>query len=147
MSDRPHSASRPLPPELPSIGFLLLLGFGSGFLNGLLGSGGGILLVLVLGRLRTQVRGSASSLLPTTDLSPRDLYANALSVMVPLSLLSAGRYWRAGVLSMENFSRFLLPAILGGLAGGWLLDRLRLRWIRLLFALLILISGLVMLIR
>ena len=149
MSDRSRPFSRLFlsSPEQRGVWFLLLLGFSSGFLNGLLGSGGGILLVLLLSRLRSHPFATDNKLLPLTDLSPRDFYANALSVMLPLSLLSAGHYWRAGALSIQFFPRFLLPAVFGGLAGGWMLDRLQLRWIKFLFAVLILISGFVMLLR
>jgi len=52
-----------------------------GFLNGLLGTGGGILAVQQL-----KVRGC----------SPQEAHATALGLMLPLSALSLGAYWLQG---------------------------------------------------
>jgi len=124
---------------------LLLIGLGSaaGFINGLLGTGGGILLVLAFGRLSDQQRGRPIPL----PLSRRDAYANALCVMLPISLFSALRYISAGTITTAGFSPFIPPSILGGILGGILLDRLRVSWLRLLFSVLIVISGLFMMFR
>ena len=59
-----------------SIGGLL-----AGFFNGLLGAGGGIILVLAF-----------SAALPDDEESRQSLYANALCVMLPLSLLTLATY-------------------------------------------------------
>lgn len=126
---------------LRDIVFLLLLGMSAGLINGLLGTGGGILLVFVLSAWSK--RGGSESFLP----SARDIYANALSVMLPVSLLSAEQYARVGAIEFSAFSPLLLPAVAGGVLGGWLLDRLKLPLIRRLFALLVLWSGLFMLLR
>lgn len=123
--------------------FLLVLGAGAGFLNGLLGTGGGILLVYVL-------RGYAARQHSTSLSTPgtqRDIYATALSVMLPLSVFSALHYARAGTLDFSAFAPMLLPTIAGGLLGGWLLDRLKLAWLSRLFALLVLVSGILMIVR
>ncbi len=126
---------------LRDIVFLLLLGLSAGLINGLLGTGGGILLVFALSA-RAKRRGGAD-FLP----GARDVYANALAVMLPVSLLSAGQYARAGAMDFSAFSPLLLPAVAGGVLGGWLLDRLKLPLIRRLFALLVLWSGLFMILR
>ena len=54
---------------------LVLGGILSGFVNGLLGAGGGIIIVFIL-----------SKLLKESD--SRDVFANAICVMLPLSALS-----------------------------------------------------------
>ena len=120
---------------------LLLLGLLAGFINGLIGTGGGVLLVFAL--TAWSRRTGNGGFLP----EERDAYANALAVMAPVSLFSAWRYARAGVLNLSAFAPLLLPTVAGGLLGGWLLDKLQLGWIRKMFALLLLVSGLLMIIR
>lgn len=137
-----HSLIRRISPKAwRQLALLLFLGLVAGFANGLLGAGGGILLVYAV-TLWSKRNPHAS-----TTLQQRDVYANALAVMLPVSLLSVYRYANAGTLSMQAFVPLLLPSLLGGLCGGWLLDRLQLSWIRKLFALLVVISGVFMVLR
>lgn len=120
--------------------FLTLGGALAGFFNGLLGAGGGIVLVLTL-----------SSLLPKDGEGRRSVYANALLVMLPLSCLTLFRYIRGGALSGAPENAIALPlvigAVLGGISGGILLGRIKGRPLKLLFALLTLVSGIIMLTR
>ena len=116
--------------------YLLATGVVSGFLNGLLGAGGGIPIVF-----------SLSFLLGETLEDPRDLYANALCVMLPISAVSCVRYAMAGQLSVTGFGIYALPAILGGIVGGFLLGKLKASLIKKLFGALILYSGILLIIR
>ena len=125
---------------LPPLCLLLIGGFLAGFCNGLLGAGGGIILVLVFSRLfgkDTEAR--------------RSIYANALLVMLPLSCLTLFRYLRAGALTEEltspNGNSIVLGAILGGILGGVVLGKLHGRRLKILFASLTAISGIIMLTR
>ena len=77
----------------------------------------------------------------------RDVFAGALAVTLPLSLFSAAKYATAGRLNLADFAPLILPSLLGGLLGGFLLDRLKLPWIRTLFSLLVLVSGVLMIVR
>ena len=115
---------------------LLLFGLSAGFVNGLLGAGGGILIVYALGYA-----------LGDTETDARDLYANALCVMLPISALSCVRYALGGHLSVNGFSHYVLPALLGGLVGGLLLGRLKTHALKKLFGALVIYSGLVLIIR
>lgn len=118
-----------------SLPVLLICGLGAGFINGLLGAGGGVVLVFVL----------AAALGREAD--PRDVYATALAVTLPVTLLSVWRYGAAGSLDVTGFTRLLLPAVVGGAAGGWLLDRIDTRLTKKIFAGLVIFSGLSMLFR
>ncbi len=130
-------------PHIPSTAWLLLaLGGGAGFLNGLLGTGGGILLVLALRALVCHRAEDAAA-----PMSQRDVYATALSVMLPISVFSTVQYARAGALDLSGFAPMILPTLLGGVLGALLLDKLRLDWLKRLFSLLLLVSGALMIAR
>ena len=107
----------------------------AGFANGLLGAGGGIIAVFALSRFL----GDAYE--------RRDLYANALCAMLPISAVSCVRYALAGHLVTEGFGVFVLPAVLGGIVGGFLLGRLRASLLKKLFGILVVYSGVLLIIR
>jgi uncharacterized membrane protein YfcA len=111
---------------------LLLLGWCGGFLNGLLGAGGGILLVYGL-RLLLRRKGEE-----------REVYVTALAVMMPLSALSVWRYAQSGALSLQLLGVILLPAVAGGLFGAWLLPKISTRVLGRLFSAVVLLSGILM---
>ena len=113
----------------------LILGFLAGLLNGLLGAGGGIILV----------RG-AEKVLPREYHDGRDVFANALAVMLPLSAVSAIAYVLRGSVHGLEFSRFILPAIIGGVGGGLLLAVIDTRLLRLIFSALVVWSGITMIV-
>ena len=123
--------------------FLVLIGAISGFINGLLGTGGGIILVLSLTRFCNKQHKNQFFL----SMEKRDVFANALAVMLPISLFSATRYAAAGALDPTAFAPLALPSLVGGVLGGILLDRLRLSRIKKLFAVLLLVSGLFLIFR
>lgn len=125
------------------LGLTLLLGAVAGFINGLLGTGGGIFLVYTLQAIAKRRRVGAS----LAQDAARDVYAGALSVMLPISVFSAIQYTRAGALDLKAFSPLILPSVLGGVLGGYLLDRLGVRWLHRLFSLLVLCSGVLMIVR
>ena len=115
---------------------LAFFGFLAGFANGLLGAGGGIVLVLALAKLLTR-----------EELERRDLYANALCIMLPISAFSCLRYALSGNLSTEGFGVYALPAIGGGVLGGILLSRLKAPLLKKLFGALVIWSGVVLIVR
>ena len=112
---------------------LIAIGLGAGFLNGLLGAGGGILIVFGLRKL-----------LKRSLKDPRAIFPTAIAVMLPLSLLSAWQYARAGSLQLSYFGWLILPAIAGGVIGALLLRRISVKALSRLFAAVVLISGIVL---
>ena len=108
----------------------------AGIINGLLGAGGGIILVFALSAL-------CKSALPDR----RDLYATALVVTLTLTLISTVLYIRNGNAPPSDLSRFVLPAAAGGLAGGLLLGRISSRTLGRIFAVLLVVSGVIMILR
>lgn len=108
----------------------LSAGFGAGVVNGLLGTGGGILLLLILRR----------------RLAPRDAFASSIACILPLSVLSLLLYLRNGTVSVTDICSsdtlpYLLGAIPGGIGGAYLLDRMKPTAAEILFAALLIFSG------
>lgn len=112
---------------------ILSLGFGAGFVNGLLGAGGGILIVYGLRRLSSSEKRD-----------PRTVYATAIAVILPLSLLSVIQYFHRGSLALNSIIPLILPAVLGGATGALLLRRLSPATLSRIFAAVVLISGITM---
>jgi uncharacterized membrane protein YfcA len=116
--------------------FLPLMGFISGITNGLLGAGGGIIIVYALNyMLGEQIQDR------------RDVFANALCVMLPISVVSCIFYATSGNLSISGIGVYSIPAILGGILGALLLSKLKLNALKRLFAGLVIYSGIMLLIK
>ena len=118
---------------------LILLGTAAGFINGLLGAGGGILLVWVF-----------SSLTPND--SPdrvRDTFAATLAAILPITALSAMLYClgETNTPPIAELSPLILPAIAGGTIGALLLHRINTTFLKKIFAWLVLYSGISMVLR
>lgn len=116
---------------------LLSVGAAAGFLNGLLGAGGGILLIYAL---------TATN----PDRSPdavRNNFAATVAAVLPITLLSTVLYAADGRMDFSAVTPLVLPAILGGTAGAFLLGRINTTLLKKLFALLVIWSGLYMLLR
>ena len=114
----------------------------AGITNGLLGAGGGIILIFVLAPALGGLYEKGEEFYKR-----RDLMAISLSVMLPVSAVSALRYGLKGMLDMEFIPKIILPAIIGGIIGGILLDKLKENFIMKLFAFLVIYSGLAMIVR
>ena len=106
------------------------VGLAAGLVNGLLGAGGGILIVFGL-----------APLLEHDEEGKRDVFANALAVMFPVSVVSLIGYLTAGRVSFDGFYVYLIPCAVGGLIGALLLDRIKIPLIQKLFAAIVIWSG------
>ena len=116
---------------------LPLLGIGllAGFLNGLLGAGGGIAVVIGL-----------RALFQKTPVNGHSFYATAIAVMLPLSVLSVWQYAKGGHLPTASLCGLILPAVLGGATGAIFLRRITPHILARIFATAVLISGIVLVI-
>lgn len=113
---------------------LLALGAsGAGFLSGLLGAGGGIILYFVLGALYG--RGAKENLI-----------LSSTSVMF-FAVVSLFFYKGNAALGVGDILGVGLPAALGGVFGAFLMTRIPSDKLKKLFALIIIISGILMLMR
>lgn len=115
---------------------LSFIGLLSGFINGLLGAGGGIIIVFGMMPLISRENGSA-----------RDVFANALAVMLPVSFVSLISYFLSGRLVGERFGIYVLPAAIGGLVGAYILDKMNVSLLKKIFAAIVIWSGIYMITR
>ena len=105
----------------------------AGVCNGLLGSGGGMFLWFALGKF--------------SKCKQKEVFATTSAVILFFSAVSAAVYFLSGQIGKEALSWYLLPALLGGVFGAFLLGKLKTDLVRNLFAALLLFSGAVLVIR
>ncbi len=116
---------------LKAFAFLALCGFVSGTVNGLFGTGGGIVAVFALSNIPF-----FKSLL-----SPKEVFATTLFAAFLMSLSSVFIYVRAGTADVRAALPFLPAALLGGCAGAFLQDKIKTSVLSKIFALLVLYAG------
>ena len=115
----------------------LLIGAISGTINGLLGAGGGIIITYFLSHVLNEEQKSKNA-----------VFVNAVATMLPISMVSLILYLKRGYITFENGLFSLFPsAIIGGLLGAFLLTKLKLKTVKLLFSILVIISGFLMIIK
>ena len=104
----------------------------AGVINGLLGAGGGVVMLYALSYLLRK-RGSADA--------GKDAFASVVAVILPVSMISALSYASRGNIDMTKMQVLIIPALIGGMIGAYLTDKLPTRIIRGIFAVLVIISG------
>lgn len=109
---------------------LCALGAFAGLVNGIFGSGGGVAIVLSLWALADrQIRDR------------RRVIANVTAMILPISLASALVYFNLSPPELSSGIGIALTALVGGGVGALLLGKLKLKVIRVIFAVLLLVSG------
>lgn len=111
----------------------VLFSFIGGALNGFLGTGGGIVILFMLNKL--------------TKNDKKDNFVTCALSVIFISLVGSFAYFRAGSVDISMISRSFLPAISGGVLGAFLFERLKLKYLNLIFGALTIYSGISMLLR
>lgn len=102
----------------------------AGLCNSMIGAGGGIILSLALAKLFSD------------DFEDkRNIYVNSQAAMIPGCALSCLIYSARGMLGVQGFSLLAIPAVIGGLIGSMILPKIKVGWIKTVFALLVIWSG------
>lgn len=116
---------------------ILLIAFGGGILNGIVGSGSGIVFLFLY-----------SALSPAGS-KERDRYSFAMTCVLIVSLVSLFLYpaEAASVFDTTLLIFAIAAGILGGAAGAILKERVKTAWLNRAFALLTLYSGLSMVLK
>ncbi len=113
--------------------FLSVTGVLAGFLNGFVGSGGGIILIYAM---------CVFARIPHSPDLTKTYFATAVASILPMSFVSAYFYIRGGAVSWNDVLPFLLPAALGGVTGAFLMDRLSPKLLKMVFSALMVWAGL-----
>ena len=105
----------------------IVLSFIGGALNGFLGTGGGILILFMLNRL--------------TKNEARDNFVICALSIIPISIVGSFAYFRAGSVDFSTLQNAYIPAIIGGILGAFLFERLKVKYLNLIFGALVIYSG------
>lgn len=116
---------------------ILMTGLAAGIVNGLFGTGGGIVIVLLLSRL---YKGSARY-------DAKDVFAMTIVSVVVMSVFSAERYFTKGAVTVSDVMPYLIPAAIGGILGAFLLDKIHAAVMKKIFSVLVIYAGITLLLR
>lgn len=122
----------------------------AGFINGLLGAGGGIAVTWYLSALEKESESKEVSHLKAQEndsVAANDVFANAVATMLPICVVSLIIYLKNGYATPTYAENMLPTAIVGGAIGAYLLTRLNFKLIKTVFALLVTVSGFMMIFR
>lgn len=97
-----------------------------GTINGMLGSGGGMIAVPVLRKL---------------GFSQADAQANAIGVILPISVISAVLYILRGSVAVKDALIYIPGGIVGTLIGTFLLSKIPAKWLKKVFAVFMVWAG------
>ncbi len=110
----------------------ILSGLGIGFVNALLGAGGGMLAVPVLKK---------------SGLSQKQAHINAVAVILPISVLSAALYMKNGYVTLADAYIYLPTGLLGALLGTFLMKKISPLWLKRIFGAFMVYAGIRLLIK
>lgn len=111
----------------PHIFLFCALSFIAGGINGFLGTGGGIIFVYMLSAM--------------TENEKKDTFATTLCATIPISIISAIAYGNSGNIDTSLVRALFLPSALGGMAGAFLADKIKTKYLNMCFCLLVIYSG------
>ncbi len=109
------------------MGLLAVVGLLAGLCNGLLGSGGGMILYFALSRMHYR--------------TAKDRFVMNIAVVSVITTLSSLNYLARGIVSFSDLTPYVLPGITGGAAGAYLTRRLRAQTVKIVFAILTIWAG------
>ena len=104
-----------------------LIGFITGLVNGIFGSGGGTILV--------------PSLVFLMGIEDHKAHATAISIILPISLISSFIYFRYDVVDLPLTFNVAIGSILGALAGSSMLNRFSVNILRKIFGVFMIIAA------
>jgi uncharacterized membrane protein YfcA len=118
---------------LPVISLSLL----AGVVGGLFGTGGGILIVFLFSRVCKD----------SDEFDRKDLFAMTVLTVSIMSLSSLFSYMKNGAVTISDITPTLFPAVIGGILGAFLLDKIKAGWLNRIFALLVIYAGITLIFR
>lgn len=109
-----------------------LFGFVIGFINSLLGAGGGMIAVPLLRR---------------SNLSQNEAHASAVAVIFPLTVISAVLYLYNGYVQISDSFPFIALGVVGAIVGAYALKKVPSKLLKRIFGIFMIYAGVRMLFR
>ena len=103
-----------------------LLGMAIGFINGLLGAGGGMVAV---------------PLLKKYGFSQKSAQQNAIAIILPITAVSAGIYLYKNYVNLSDSLSYLPTGFLGAIIATLLMKKISNKWLKRIFAFFMLYAG------
>ncbi len=110
----------------------LLLGTAVGFVNGVFGAGGGMLAV---------------PLLKKSGLDQKGAHANAVAVILPITVISAILYVTKGNVTLKDSFAYIPTGLIGSVIATFLLKKFSNKWLQKIFSLFMIYAGVRLLMR
>ncbi|MBR7132931.1 MAG: sulfite exporter TauE/SafE family protein [Clostridia bacterium] len=107
-------------------------GLAIGVVNGLLGAGGGMIAVPLLKKM---------------GLEQREAHANAVAIILPISIVSAVLYLIKDYVKISDAIPFIPTGLLGAFIGTLILKKIKPSWLKRIFAVFMLYAGIRLLLR
>lgn len=106
---------------------LIILGLITGILNGLFGAGGGTIIVPFMVFL--------------LGIEDHKAHATAISIILPLSILSAFVYIKNGILNIPITLNVIIGSIVGGYIGAKILNMVPIKILRKIFGIIMILAA------
>ena len=104
-----------------------LSGAAAGMINGLFGAGGGMILVPML--------------ITICKLEDKKAFSSAISIILPLSIVSLLVYRSQGIFPLKDAAPYLVGGLIGGFLGGFLFKKTSVNFLHKFFGIIILWGG------
>ncbi|KXZ39407.1 hypothetical protein SAMN05661008_00407 [Alkalithermobacter thermoalcaliphilus JW-YL-7 = DSM 7308] len=106
---------------------VILIGFASGFINGIFGSGGGTLLIPCMNNI--------------LKIEEHKSHATTISVIFFFSLISSIIYIKNGIFDIDTTLKVSIGSIIGGIIGAKLLNKFSSEKLRLIFGIFMIVAS------
>lgn len=103
-----------------------VIGIAIGFVNGILGAGGGMLAVPLLKKL---------------GFTQKESHANAIAVILPVTVVSAIMYLIKDFVNLGDSLIYIPTGLIGALLGTYLLKKISPKWLKRIFGILMVYAG------
>ena len=110
-------------------------------INGFVGTGGGIILYFVLKFMSKNNDNINTDNSKNADSIMKNIMATTVSAVIPMSIISSIVYMLKGKIIYKELLIYLPAALIGGIAGAFLLDKLKFKIVKKIFAGMIIYAG------
>ncbi len=103
-----------------------VIGTAIGFVNGILGAGGGMLAVPLLKKI---------------GFTQKESHTNAIAIILPITIVSAAIYLFKDFVTIKDSLIYIPTGLLGAVLGTYLLKKISPKWLKRIFGILMVYAG------